>query len=180
MKSFFLLSFGKPPRIAKAQARSPFWRFAKLNLMKEIVLLFFLSLGITFLAAAQGQPELLKARIINANCKVNYLRIPSDSSDVYLVNLAFVSSRNLWFSLVLENKDEYIRFKNDLLDKTRETTLIDKSQYYTVSRRKYYISKSLQDDTIQLMLTNNQERWVMTKEVAKELSLYINSIDYGN
>ena len=74
---------------------------------------------------------------------------------------------------------KFYRFKNDLINKTLETTLTDKSQYNSVVRKEYYIGKHLDDDNIHILLTNNQERWILTKEVAKELSLFINNIPYG-
>jgi len=65
------------------------------------------------------------------------------------------------------------------LNRTRETTNEDKSAYLSETRKDYYISKDLKTDNISIMLLANQERWILFKEAAKELSLYVNTIPYG-
>jgi hypothetical protein len=146
--------------------------------MKSILTL--LSVLLTFALAAQPKTELIQARIINGNCKVNYSKVSSEEGKEHFeVTLAFISVRNLWFTLTLDTPEKFRRFKNDLLNRTRETTIEDKSAYYPETRKDYYISKNMKTDNIEIMLLANQERWILFKETAKELSLYVNSIPYG-
>jgi hypothetical protein len=146
--------------------------------MKSILTL--LSVLLTFALAAQPKTELIQARIINGNCKVNYSKVTSDEGQEHFeVTLAFISVRNLWFTLTLDTPEKFRRFNNDLLNRTRETTIEDKSAYYPETRKDYYISKNMKTDNIEIMLLANQERWILFKETAKELSLYVNSIPYG-
>ena len=37
----------------------------------------------------------------------------------------------------------------------------------------------MKTDNVEIMLLANQERWILYKETAKELSLFVNSIPYG-
>lgn len=141
----------------------------------------FLPMFVLALSAfAQPKTELIQARIINGNCKVNYSKVTTDEGKEHFeVNFAFISTRNLWFTLTLDTPEKFRRFKNDLLNRTRETTNEDKSAYLSETRKDYYISKDLKTDNISIVLLANQERWILMKEVAKELSLYVNSIPYG-
>ena len=124
--------------------------------------------------------EIIQIKVINSNCRVTYSKVQVAPDSVqYVVDLAFISTRNLWYHLILDDETKFYRFKNDLINKTLETTLTDKSQYNSVVRKEYYIGKQLEDDNIHILLKNNQERWIFTKEVAKELSLFINNIPYG-
>ncbi len=148
--------------------------------MKKITLSFILLFVFAVSAFAQPKTELIQARIINGNCKINYSKVTSDEGQEHFeVTLAFVSTRNLWFTLILDTPEKFRRFNNDLLNRTRETTNDDKSAYYSETRKDYYISKDLKTDNIEIMLLANQERWILMKEVAKELSLYVNTIPYG-
>ena len=149
--------------------------------MNKITLSFILMLVFALSALAQPKTELIQARIINGNCKVNYSKVTSDKGqEHYEVTLAFVSTRNLWFTLTLDTPEKFRRFNNDLLNRTRETTNEDKSAYLSETRKDYYISKNMKTDNIEIMLLANQERWILMKEVAKELSLYVNTIPYGD
>jgi hypothetical protein len=148
--------------------------------MNKLTLSFILLFVFALSAFAQPKTELIQARIINGNCKVNYSKVTSeDGQEHFEVTLAFISTRNLWFTLTLDTPEKFRRFNNDLLNRTRETTIEDKSAYYSETRKDYYISKDLKTDNISIMLLANQERWILMKEVAKELSLYVNSIPYG-
>ena len=125
-------------------------------------------------------PAIIQTKGINSNCRVTYAKVQIAPDSVqYIVDLAFISTRNLWYLLILDDEMKFYRFKNDLINKTLETTLTDKSQYNSVVRKEYNIGKHLEDDNIHILLTNNQERLILTKEVAKELSLYITHIPYG-
>ena len=125
-------------------------------------------------------PEIIQTKVINSNCRVTYAKVQIAPDSVqYIVNLAFISTRNLWYHLILDDEMKFYRFKNDLINKTLETTLTDKSQSNSVVRKEYYIGKHLEDDNIHILLTNCQERLILTKELAKELSLYITHIPYG-
>jgi hypothetical protein len=147
-------------------------------LMKSLVTILMVLL--TFTLAAQPKTELIQARIINGNCKVNYSKVTSDEGEEHFeVTLAFISTRNLWFTLTLDTPEKFRRFNNDLLNRTRETTIEDKSAYYPETRKDYYISKNTKTDNIEIMLLVNQERWILFKETAKELSLFVNTIPYG-
>jgi hypothetical protein len=142
--------------------------------------LFLLALLFSFSLLAQPKRDLISARIINGDCKVNYSKVTADDgTESFEVTLAFISARNLWFTLTLDTPEKFRRFSNDLLNRTRETTNEDKSAYYPETRIDYYISKDEKTDNISIMLLANQERWSIMKEVAKELSLYVNSIPYG-
>jgi hypothetical protein len=142
--------------------------------------LFLLALLFSFSLFAQPKRDLISARIINGDCKVNYSKVTADDgTESFEVTLAFISARNLWFTLTLDTPEKFRRFSNDLLNRTRETTNEDKSAYLSETRKDYYISKNINTDNIEIMLLANQERWSIMKEVAKELSLYVNSIPYG-
>jgi len=142
--------------------------------------LFLLALLFSFSLFAQPKKDLISARIINGECKVNYSKVTADDgTESFEVTLAFISARNLWFTLTLDTPEKFRRFSNDLLNRTRETTNEDKSAYLSETRKDYYISKNINTDNIEIMLLANQERWSIMKEVAKELSLYVNSIPYG-
>ena len=142
--------------------------------------LFLLALLFSFSLFAQPKRNLISARIINGDCKVNYSKVTADDgTESFEVTLAFISARNLWFTLTLDTPEKFRRFSNDLLNRTRETTNEDKSAYLSETRKDYYISKNINTDNIEIMLLANQERWSIMKEVAKELSLYVNSIPYG-
>jgi hypothetical protein len=142
--------------------------------------LLLLALLFSFSLLAQPKRDLISARIINGDCKVNYSKVTADDgTESFEVTLAFISARNLWFTLTLDTPEKFRRFSNDLLNRTRETTNEDKSAYYPETRIDYYISKDEKTDNISIMLLANQERWSIMKEVAKELSLYVNSIPYG-
>ena len=143
--------------------------------MNKLTLSFTLLVVFALSAFAQPKTELIQARIINGNCKVNYSKVTSDEGKEHFeVTLAFI-----WFTLTLDTPEKFRRFNNDLLNRTRETTNEDKSAYYSETRKDYYISKDLKTDNISIMLLANQERWILMKEVAKELSLYVNTIPYG-
>jgi hypothetical protein len=142
--------------------------------------LFLLALLFSFSLFAQPKRDLISARIINGDCKVNYSKVTADDgTESFEVTLAFISARNLWFTLTLDTPEKFRRFSNDLLNRTRETTNEDKSAYLSETRKDYYISKNINTDNIEIMLLANQEHWSIMKEVAKELSLYVNSIPYG-
>jgi hypothetical protein len=142
--------------------------------------LFLFALLFSFSLFAQPKRDLISARIINGDCKVNYSKVTADDgTESFEVTLAFISARNLWFTLTLDTPEKFRRFSNDLLNRTRETTNEDKSAYLSETRKDYYISKNINTDNIEIMLLANQERWSIMKEVAKELSLYVNSIPYG-
>jgi hypothetical protein len=142
--------------------------------------LFLLALLFSFSLFAQPKKDLISARIINGDCKVNYSKVTADDgTESFEVTLAFISARNLWFTLTLDTPEKFRRFSNDLLNRTRETTNEDKSAYLNETRKDYYISKNINTDNIEIMLLANQEHWSIMKEVAKELSLYVNSIPYG-
>jgi hypothetical protein len=142
--------------------------------------LFLLALLFSFSLFAQPKRDLISAKIINGDCKVNYSKVTADDgTESFEVTLAFISARNLWFTLTLDTPEKFRRFSNDLLNRTRETTNEDKSAYLSETRKDYYISKNINTDNIEIMLLANQERWSIMKEVAKELSLYVNSIPYG-
>ena len=148
--------------------------------MKKVALPFLLIFVFALGAFAQPKTELIQARIINGNCKVNYSKVTSDDGKEHFeVTLAFMSTRDLWFTLTLDTPEKFRRFNNDLLNRTRETTNEDKSAYYPETRKDYYISKDEKTDNISIMLLANQERWILFKEAAKELSLYVNTIPYG-
>lgn len=148
--------------------------------MKSTTKLFFLALFFSFSLLAQPKTELIQARIINGDCKVNYSKVTSDDGKEHFeVTFAFISTRNLWFTLTLDTPEKFRRFNNDLLNRTRETTNEDKSAYLSETRKDYYISKDEKTDNISIMLLANQERWILFKEVAKELSLYVNTIPFG-
>jgi len=148
--------------------------------MNKITLSFISLFVFAFSAFAQPKTELIQARIINGNCKVNYSKVTSDEGQEHFeVTLAFISTRNLWFTLTLDTPEKFRRFNNDLLNRTRETTNEDKSAYLSETRKDYYISKNMKTDNVEIMLLANQERWILMKEVAKELSLYVNTIPYG-
>ena len=148
--------------------------------MSKLTLSFISLFVFAFSAFAQPKTELIQARIINGNCKVNYSKVTSDDGKEHFeVTLAFMSTRDLWFTLTLDTPEKFRRFNNDLLNRTRETTNEDKSAYYSETRKDYYISKDEKTDNISIMLLANQERWILMKEVAKELSLYVNAIPYG-
>jgi hypothetical protein len=148
--------------------------------MNKLLLSIFFILTVPLGIIAQPKTDLIQARIINGNCKVNYSKVTSDEGKEHFeVTLAFISTRNLWFTLTLDTPEKFRRFNNDLLNRTRETTIEDKSAYYSETRKDYYISKDLKTDNISIMLLANQERWILMKEVAKELSLYVNAIPYG-
>jgi type 1 fimbria pilin len=150
------------------------------NPMNKITLSFIMMFVFALGAFAQPKTELIQARIINGNCKVNYSKVTSeDGQEHFEVTLAFISTRNLWFTLTLDTPEKFRRFNNDLLNRTRETTNEDKSAYLSETRKDYYISKNMKTDNVEIMLLANQERWILMKEVAKELSLYVNSIPYG-
>lgn len=145
--------------------------------MKQIITALFMVFA---LYSSAQTPEIIQTKVINSNCRVTYAKVQIAPDSVqYVVDLAFISTRNLWYHLILDDETKFYRFKNDLINKTLETTLTDKSQYNSVVRKEYYIGKHLDDDNIHILLTNNQERWILTKEVAKELSLFINNIPYG-
>jgi hypothetical protein len=134
----------------------------------------------SFSLFAQPKRDLISARIINGDCKVNYSKVTADDgTESFEVTLAFISARNLWFTLTLDTPEKFRRFSNDLLNRTRETTNEDKSAYLSETRKDYYISKNINTDNIEIMLLANQEHWSIMKEVAKDLSLYVNSIPYG-
>jgi hypothetical protein len=142
--------------------------------------LLLLALLFSFSLLARPKRDLISARIINGDCKVNYSKVTADDgTESFEVTLAFISARNLWFTLTLDTPEKFRRFSNDLLNRTRETTNEDKSAYLSETRKDYYISKNINTDNIEIMLLANQERWSIMKEVAKELSLYVNSIPYG-
>jgi hypothetical protein len=142
--------------------------------------LLLLALLFSFSLLAQPKRDLISARIINGDCKVNYSKVTADDgTESFEVTLAFISARNLWFTLTLDTPEKFRRFSNDLLNRTRETTNEDKSAYLSETRKDYYISKNINTDNIEIMLLANQEHWSIMKEVAKELSLYVNSIQYG-
>jgi hypothetical protein len=142
--------------------------------------LLLLALLFSFSLLAQPKRDLISARIINGDCKVNYSKVTADDgTESFEVTLAFISARNLWFTLTLDTPEKFRRFSNDLLNRTRETTNEDKSAYLSETRKDYYISKNINTDNIEIMLLANQEHWSIMKEVAKELSLYVNSIPYG-
>jgi hypothetical protein len=142
--------------------------------------LFLFALLFSFSLFAQPKRDLISARIINGDCKVNYSKVTADDgTESFEVTLAFISARNLWFTLTLDTPEKFRRFSNDLLNRTRETTNEDKSAYLSETRKDYYISKNINTDNIEIMLLANQEHWSIMKEVAKELSLYVNSIPYG-
>ena len=148
--------------------------------MNKITHSFILMFVFALSAFAQPKTELIQARIINGNCKVNYSKVTSeDGQEHFEVTLAFISTRNLWFTLTLDTPEKFRRFNNDLLNRTRETTNEDKSAYLSETRKDYYISKNIKTDNVEIMLLANQERWILIKEVAKELSLYVNAIPYG-
>lgn len=148
--------------------------------MSKLTLSFISLFMFVFSTFAQPKTELIQARIINGNCKVNYSKVTSDEGKEHFeVTLAFMSTRDLWFTLTLDTPEKFRRFNNDLLNRTRETTNEDKSAYYSETRKDYYISKDEKTDNISIMLLANQERWILMKEVAKELSLYVNAIPYG-
>lgn len=148
--------------------------------MNKITLSFIMMFVFALGAFAQPKTELIQARIINGNCKVNYSKVTSDDGQEHFeVTLAFISTRNLWFTLTLDTPEKFRRFNNDLLNRTRETTNEDKSAYLSETRKDYYISKNMKTDNVEIMLLANQERWILMKEVAKELSLYVNTIPYG-
>ena len=148
--------------------------------MKKLIVTFFLSFVFALNAYALPKTELIQARIINGDCKVNYSKVTSDEGKEHFeVTFAFISTRNLWFTLTLDTPEKFRRFNNDLLNRTRETTNEDKSAYYSETRKDYYISKDEKTDNISIMLLANQERWILMKEAAKELSLYVNTIPYG-
>jgi hypothetical protein len=142
--------------------------------------LLLLALLFSFSLLARPKRDLISARIINGDCKVNYSKVTADDgTESFEVTLAFISARNLWFTLTLDTPEKFRRFSNDLLNRTRETTNEDKSAYLSETRKDYYISKNINTDNIEIMLLANQEHWSIMKEVAKELSLYVNSIPYG-
>lgn len=148
--------------------------------MSKLTISFISLFMFAFSAFAQPKTELIQARIINGNCKVNYSKVTSeDGQEHFEVTLAFISTRNLWFTLTLDTPEKFRRFNNDLLNRTRETTNEDKSAYLSETRKDYYISKNMKTDNVEIMLLANQERWILMKEVAKELSLYVNTIPYG-